>query len=714
MRYALGFVVLMVSSALALGSDGGSAAATVESMLRVELETYYVVDERLELRGTIRVTDPKGFYPAVGQRPDRSTFRIKVTSLTPKSKVWETSVPVGAKSQSEYPFTVPVPRLVPGYNRLEVMVGPSEEGEAKTSAGRFPPLGKGGPIADFAILEKRQPAPKPRLHDDPETYLAFVVDTIEQLIRHQSCRLGGEPNGVRFITVTGRESPSRRSIGVRNEETKLYRSITAGGQHPEFHEPYGADLDAWHILDLLSQAADEPKYAQMVTEMAEVFAIHGFDPRSGLGYLGEEAQLDVLRLRPICTRRQVVSPLFKPGLSDNTPDLPLDRLWKHAPKQMSRMFKAAFYGLVTNPEGMDYNRYCHYDFDDQDRKPSMQQHGYHLGFDSAGGRLIQWWGSCFAHTGDRECLDWAQTMADKWQAVQHPQSGLVPYFFGGNYEGTAMPPVSFAEIRGGSMCALALLKAAEEFRKRPEGRPLAEQLTQMGLKLARGTARYGYDPQERRFHKSLTLDGTARPSTSRYTFSTQQEKDEAVKLDPKMCEVPVFAGLSFYLKGPYWRYTTGTPVPYQITMGAWLTKDPELLERVKYFAEQVMQESREVTSAFTPEGKWTFYATGQYVRMLALLYQMTDDQRYLQWARTLADREIDHLDKIAYPEWWRMRERSAFLEALLKLYDALQTESGPSPFSTADMKGTHCVIGTDSGSETRRHGENPSGRTDDS
>ena len=54
---------------------------------------------------------------------------------------------------------------------------------------------------------------------------------------------------------------------------------------------------------------------------------------------------------------------------------------------------------------------------------------------------------------------------------------------------------------------------------------------------------------------------------------------------------------------------------------------------------------------------------------------MTGDLQYLRWARTLADREIDHLDKIAYPEWWRMRERSAFLEGLLRLYVALQTES---------------------------------------
>ena len=88
MRHVLGFVVLTVLAAQVLGSDGGSALAAVESMLRVELETHYVVDGRSELRGTVQVTDPKRFYRAVRQRPDRSTLHITVKSLTRKSKVW--------------------------------------------------------------------------------------------------------------------------------------------------------------------------------------------------------------------------------------------------------------------------------------------------------------------------------------------------------------------------------------------------------------------------------------------------------------------------------------------------------------------------------------------------------------------------------------------------------------------------------------------------
>jgi hypothetical protein len=55
---------------------------------------------------------------------------------------------------------------------------------------------------------------------------------------------------------------------------------------------------------------------------------------------------------------------------------------------------------------------------------------------------------------------------------------------------------------------------------------------------------------------------------------------------------------------------------------------------------------------------------------------MTNEPEYLRWAPTLADEEMDHLDQIRYPQWWRMRQRSALLEGLLRLYVVLKTEKG--------------------------------------
>ena len=334
-----------------------------------------------------------------------------------------------------------------------------------------------------------------------------------------------------------------------------------------------------------------------------------------------------------------------------------------------------FYGLITDPELMAYNRFCDYGFDDGARKAFLKPSEKHGAFESAAGGLIQYWGSCFAHTGDRECLEWAQKMADKWMDGQNARSGLVPYVIQVKIEGTTLlpKPSPNANTRGGAKLAVTLLKSAEEISKRPEGRALADQLSQMGLKLARAVARYGYDDQEAKFRESLRVNGMPLTAVTSRFFSTQQEKDIVVKLDPKASLVPVYNnGESFYLQGPYWRYTTGIRTPYDLAIAARLTKDPELLEQLKIIAGQIMQESRKLTSEFTPQGKWTFSGTGLYLKMMVAMYQATDDQQYLHWAQELANDEIDRLNQIIYPEWWRMLGRSDFLEGLLQLHLALR------------------------------------------
>ena len=660
------FVLLLLTMLFAL-SNGAAAPAAEMLMFRVELETYYVVDGRPKLFGSLEIGSPKRFHAALSQPPNRSIFHLRVKGLSHEGESWESTIPISDAVPANYAFALPIDQLSKGYNRLEVTLLPPGEVAAKTtSAGKYPPLGKGGTIVDFVILEKKQPVQKTRSHVAPEIYLNFVVRAVEQIIQHQSCRLGGKADGVRLITVGGKDAPPRRNL-MRDADGKALRSepiaVQGVGLSPEFHEPYGSDLAVWPLLDLLSEMTGDPGYAERVTRMAESFVRHGFDPRSGLGYLGEEAQLDVFRLKPV-NRRRSVRPLYKHG-----PDLPMDRLWRHAPEKMSRMSKSMFYGLITDPQLMSYNRFCDYGFDDRARKAFLKPSERHGAFESAAGGLIQWWGSCFANTGDRECLAWAQKLADKWKAAQHPQSGLVPYTLPWKKK------PSKPNTRGGAKFAVALLKAAGDFRKHPEGQVLTSQLSRMGLKLARGVARYGYDHQAAQFRESLRLDGTPLPAVTSRFFSTQTEKDRVLKLDPKARLVPVYSnGESFYLQGPYWRYTTGLRIPLDLATAAWLTKDPELIGRMKVFAEAVMKESRKLTSEFTPQGKWTFSGTGLYLQMMLRLHQATGEPRYLQWARSLANEEIDRLEEIAHPQWWRTFERNDFMEGLLKLYAAIKAE----------------------------------------
>lgn len=499
-------------------------------------------------------------------------------------------------------------------------------------------------------------------------YLSFVEQTIATLIERQSARLGGKPDGALCITVT---RPFQRSyLSLGHKEGDRYRTYWFP-EKPMEMQPVRMDFEAWPILDLLSEITGESFGRDMVTAMADAFARHGFDPKCGLGYLAEECDFDVVNVQPL-PKGAGDSPKFKPRNTGNCPALPLDRLWAHAPQQTARMFRAMFYGLVTDAERMDYNRFCAYNFDDRDRKPSLRQDPAHCAFDTAGSRMIHWWASAYAHTGEAEFLDWAQRMADKWRAVQHPQSGLIPNFFGAiaSKPGVPMPPGEWAESRGAALTSVAWLDAVEELKKRSGGERLAVQLTLMAAKLARGVMQFSYDPAERKFREQLNLDGRRFERAARYTFQSQAQKDAAVLLQPDLDGVSIYNGAGFYHNPPYWSHCAGSDIPYQLTQVATRLNDAELLRGVQSIAEAAVEEAGKLKGELTEDDRWTFHATGQYIKMLVLLFERSRDTKFLDWARAIAEKELGFLKQSLPTEWWRFPERSSLLEALLRIEHA--------------------------------------------
>ena len=637
--------------------------------LTLQLERYLLLGRERELHGTLTVRMDSALCRRLCAANVKAVaFRVRATDIAGGRIRWQKDLPMQEPQlTSEYPFTLPVGDMPGGYYRLQVaVVAPG--GVARWEPG--PDLKHGRDNRRhvvFAIAEPRKGRARPLPADPFKRYLSFVTDTVEKLYMHQSARLGGKPDGTLFLTVTNPIGRGYRSLGERRGNSFVTHVFP---DEPFDLKTFRMDMESWPILDRLSELAGLPRYRDSVTAMAGAFARCGFDDRTGLGYLGEEADFDVVRVSPQgkgCFGKGK-EPRFKPNNSGNCPALPLDRLWAHAPQRTARMMRAMYYGLVTDGATMSYNRFCRYSFAYADRKPAMKPSSGHCAFESVGARMIHWWSSCFAHTGDAECLKWAQAMADKWQAVQRPESGLAPYYFGGvSGRGATQPPAEFASVTGSSMAATALIQAAGELKKRPGGRPLAGQLTVMGTKLAKGVGRFGYDADRRLFHHFLHLDGRPYSRTARYTFRTQQEKDEAVKKDPLLKDVPVFDGVGFYRNGPYWRYCAGSDMPCQLALAAARTGDAELLQGVRRIAEAAVEESRKLTGTLTNEGLWTFEATGRYIKTLVLLFRTTKEKRYLEWARELADREILALQQVACPDWWRMRERHALLEGLLML-----------------------------------------------
>ncbi|HRK34789.1 MAG TPA: hypothetical protein PLJ47_09355, partial [Candidatus Hydrogenedentes bacterium] len=553
---------------------------------------------------------------------------------------------------------IPVGELKGGYYTLSGSL--TEDNEVRT----------GGTV--FCIRQLREGSPR-QMKFTREDYLTFVSDAIRLMSVQQSARLGNEAGAPLFFTVTRPVYRSYRSIGFKRDDGTFENYWFP--EAPMDHHPVVVDFELWTLLDRLSAQTGEEQYRAWVDDMANAFAKVGFSEQNGLAYFGEESGLDVTNIKPISTKHGVSDPQFKPKNSGNDARLPMDRLWRHAPDRMLRMNRAMFYGLVTDPGSMDFNRYCHYHWNDADKKHVLERNPAHCAFESVAARMIHWWAAAYARSGAVECLDYAQRMTDKWRAVQHPESGLMPNFFGAvaSQPGAPMPPGEWAECRNASAAAVSFLDAAAELEAREDGASLKRQLTEMAEKLALGVARYSYDPATRVFREHLQLDGQPYNATARYAFRTQEEKDEAVKRDPILAEVTVYSGTGLYRNPSYWEHCAGTSIVYELAQVARLTKNAELIDRTARIIEDALDESSSQQDAFTDEGTWTFRASGQYAKACVALFRATGDRVYLEKAKKFADREIARLERVAYPEWWRMPERATLLDALLAIAEAEAT-----------------------------------------
>ena len=144
-----------------------------------------------------------------------------------------------------------------------------------------------------------------------------------------------------------------------------------------------------------------------------------------------------------------------------------------------------------------------------------------------------------------------------------------------------------------------------------------------------------------------------------------------MKLDPPLEQWKVFYGAGFYQPATYWEHCACATVPLRLAQVMSRTGNEELAAILQSWMPDLIEEGRKQRSAITPEGAWTFRASGEYIHMLVLLWRQTKDKHYLDAAREIADRELTGLEQVEYPEWWRMPDRTALLDGLLALHEAL-------------------------------------------
>jgi hypothetical protein len=499
-------------------------------------------------------------------------------------------------------------------------------------------------------------------------YLEAAKGAVETLLQKQSVRAGGAADGQQVITVTAVWWTRFRTAGALRDGKVLSYDIQG---MPMEEQAVRMDLAAWDVLKRLSEVTGDGKYEALVKGMAKVFAAHGYEESSGLGYLGEEGNFDAqkLALAPVYQGHTQFKPLA---------GTPLWALWDADPQKAERMIRSAYLGLITRPSDMSYNRHCYYGFDDKPGKHPTEFNSHYSAFAMSGALLIEWWGFLHGKTGEKNALAWAQAMTDKWAAVQNPETGLMPAWFSSDYnDRDVQPPATFCNYWD-TISGIGFLKAAAAWRGRPEGETLAERLEKMGLGVMRGFAKHGYIDATSAMPQWLSVDGTPRTKRTWYTFYSEEERAEYAKKDPILAEVPVFGWYGFY-EGLPWVSNAGVTaygsnVPWHVAKAARMTGDAYLIARAKVMAEAVIKRARGLTSGWTASGQWTVTANAVYVKMMVEIYGATGEKKYLDWAKEIADIELGFLAKeppAGMHEWWRLPLRNTWIEALVELHVAI-------------------------------------------
>jgi hypothetical protein len=506
--------------------------------------------------------------------------------------------------------------------------------------------------------------------------LAFVDHTLRVLQERQSYHLRGFPDAPRLPAITRRSERSYTSVaGPWGGPYRLYPFVEA----PVQEVPLRWDGPLLSVLRQRAGFSEGEKWGALADEMESVFAIHGFEERSGLPYCGWETELSLLTLAGLpCGSENVDYPRLKP-LDGMLPE----SLWERVPEKMNRAMESLWMGLVTREEDLSFNRFCYYNFSPEQGERGLPFQPGHCGFQGAAVTLCGLWLDWTRRTGNPRGAEWARRMTDKFLAARHSETGLLPHMFYTADPGSpTQDPYLMAHVYDTDN-AVAWLRQLDLRRELGLDQKAYEDQRRIHRQNLLSMARLAGDSAPGSYHQWINLDGSREVGQVRYAFPTEEVKREAVAQDPKCEAVGVFESYGCYVDGP-WSYGVhgfGMSLPLALSEGAALLKDEEVFAALQPYLDQIREEFSQLSGAINEANQYVCSANACHIRTFLNAYAGRRDPEDLKTACEIAQWEIEHLLPLTsgeewesapnLPAWWRLHLRSQVLDALLQLARAL-------------------------------------------
>lgn len=418
-------------------------------------------------------------------------------------------------------------------------------------------------------------------------YLQATLDFVSTLMSQGTDRYGPEssPMFAAILDLRNGDMP-RRPPPLLPGQREADRALTGANLHQ--------DLLTLTTMYHLSNWSGDTRYAAAADDYLTFFLERVAPTGLGLFPAGEHAFWDFFA-------EDVSRPIHQDlGL---VPEEFLERMWEINPQAVENHLRAQLHHFF-DLDRWYWNRNVGI-FDERPEKiRSIPRHG---------GFYIYQWSWLYKKTGDPELLEWARRTAEVHWAFRDPSTGLIPYYVEGDLTRLDDPDNPVAELPNTLALGTSILRANELLETNALPR-----FDEIGGEYVQQVLRGGHDPANGRINLTIYTDG--RPYDGDLPWIHKYQFWESA--------YPASGGFGF-----------GLPERFiiQLLNAHRLTGSEAHLQFAIDFWDYYQTLKQPTDFPITP---------GKFAGLIAIsldLYELVGEQKYLDFARQLADEAIDQL-----------------------------------------------------------------------